>query len=177
MTKITPGLTDNQVLAATAAITLVPTVALVLLWADFPRLGGVLLFLPLAVGLGSEAMSILCPRPAQCFLCRGNAMGAAVPSDSSSTSRSGSVGMLDCHPGIQRCAVFKSGGQAVDQMRNGAEKSNAFLHGPNRLVPKIDCLSGHAKENPQTTHSCGDLLVTRSKAIEAPNDCITTPAP
>lgn len=52
VTKITPGLTDNQVLAATAAITLVPAVALVLLWADFPRLGGVLLFLPLAVGLG-----------------------------------------------------------------------------------------------------------------------------
>jgi hypothetical protein len=50
--KITPGLTDIQVLAATAAITLVPTVALVLLWAHFLRLGGFLLFLPLAVGLG-----------------------------------------------------------------------------------------------------------------------------
>jgi hypothetical protein len=50
--KITPGLTSGQVLLATAAITLVPTVALVLLWADFSRLGGILLFLPLAVGLG-----------------------------------------------------------------------------------------------------------------------------
>jgi hypothetical protein len=49
--KITPGLTEHQVLAATAAINVVPTVALVLLWAHFPRLGGVLLFLPLAVGL------------------------------------------------------------------------------------------------------------------------------
>ena len=49
--KITPGLTDHQVLAATTAINLVPTVALVLLWAHFPRLGGFLLFLPLAVGL------------------------------------------------------------------------------------------------------------------------------
>jgi hypothetical protein len=50
--RITPGLTDDQVMAATAAITLVPTVALLLLWAHFRRLGGFLLFLPLAVGLG-----------------------------------------------------------------------------------------------------------------------------
>jgi hypothetical protein len=49
--KITPGLTEHQVLAATAAINLVPMVALVLLWAHFLRLGGFLLFLPLAVGL------------------------------------------------------------------------------------------------------------------------------
>jgi hypothetical protein len=49
--KITPGLTDHQVLAATAAVNLVPTVALVLLWAHFLRLGSFLLFLPLAVGL------------------------------------------------------------------------------------------------------------------------------
>ena len=49
--KITPGLTDHQVLIATAAINLVPTVALVLLWAHFLRLGGFLLFLPMAVGL------------------------------------------------------------------------------------------------------------------------------
>ena len=49
--KITPGLTGHQVLAATTAISLVPTVALVLQWARFPRLGGFLLFLPLAVGL------------------------------------------------------------------------------------------------------------------------------
>ena len=49
--KITPGLTDHQVLAATIAINLVPTVALVLLWAHFLRVGGILLFLPLAVGL------------------------------------------------------------------------------------------------------------------------------
>jgi hypothetical protein len=49
--KITPGLTDHQVLAATIAISSVPTVALVLLWAHFPRLGGALLFLPLAIGL------------------------------------------------------------------------------------------------------------------------------
>ena len=62
VTKITPGLTDDQVLAATAAITLVPTVALVLLWADFPRLGGVLLFLPLAVGLGIGGDEHLWPR-------------------------------------------------------------------------------------------------------------------
>ena len=44
-------------LAATAAINLVPTIALILLWAHFPRLGGILLFLPLAIGLvigGSE---------------------------------------------------------------------------------------------------------------------------
>jgi Na+/H+ antiporter NhaC len=55
--KITPGLTDHQVLAATTAVNLVPTFAMVLLWAHFPRLGGFLLFLPLAVGLmigGSE---------------------------------------------------------------------------------------------------------------------------
>ena len=51
VTKITPGLTDQQVLAATTAINLVPTVALVLLWAQFLRLGGFLLFLPLATGL------------------------------------------------------------------------------------------------------------------------------
>jgi hypothetical protein len=51
VTKITPGLTDHQMLAATTAINLVPTVALVLLWAHFLRLGGFLLFLPLAVGL------------------------------------------------------------------------------------------------------------------------------
>jgi len=49
--KITPGLTEHQVLAATIAINLVPTVALVLLWAHFLRLGGILLFLPLMVGL------------------------------------------------------------------------------------------------------------------------------
>jgi hypothetical protein len=49
--KITPGLTDGQVLTATAAINLVPTVALVLLWGHFLRLGGFLLFLPLSVGL------------------------------------------------------------------------------------------------------------------------------
>ena len=49
--KITPGLTEHQVLAATTAINLVPTVALVLLWTHFLRLGGFLLFLPLAVGL------------------------------------------------------------------------------------------------------------------------------
>jgi hypothetical protein len=49
--KITPGLTEDQVLAATAAITVVPAVAVVLLWAHFPRLGGFLLFLPLAIGL------------------------------------------------------------------------------------------------------------------------------
>jgi hypothetical protein len=49
--KITPGLTDHQVLAATIAINSVPVVALVLLWARFLRLGGILLFLPLAVGL------------------------------------------------------------------------------------------------------------------------------
>lgn len=49
--KITPGLTDHQVRAATAAVNLVPAVALVLLWAQFLRLGGFLLFLPLAVGL------------------------------------------------------------------------------------------------------------------------------
>ena len=49
--KITRGLTGHQVLAATVAISLVPTVALVLLWAHFLRLGGFLLFLPLAVGL------------------------------------------------------------------------------------------------------------------------------
>jgi hypothetical protein len=49
--KITPGLTDHQMLAATTAINLVPAVALVLLWAHFLRLGGFLLFLPLAVGL------------------------------------------------------------------------------------------------------------------------------
>ena len=50
--KITPGLTDDQVLAATAGIALVPAIAVVLLWVDFPRIGGLLLFLPLAVGLG-----------------------------------------------------------------------------------------------------------------------------
>jgi hypothetical protein len=49
--RITPGLTGHQVLAATTAINLVPAVALVLLWAHFLRLGGFLLFLPLAVGL------------------------------------------------------------------------------------------------------------------------------
>ena len=49
--KITPGLTEHQVLAATTAINLVPTVALVLLWTHFLHLGGFLLFLPLAVGL------------------------------------------------------------------------------------------------------------------------------
>jgi hypothetical protein len=49
--KITPGLTDHQMLAATTAINLVPAVALVLLWAHFFRLGGFLLFLPLVVGL------------------------------------------------------------------------------------------------------------------------------
>jgi hypothetical protein len=49
--KITPGLTDHQVLAATIAINLVPAVAVVLLWAHFLRLGGFLLFLPLAIGL------------------------------------------------------------------------------------------------------------------------------
>jgi hypothetical protein len=55
--KITPELTEGQVLAATSAITLVPTIALVLLWTHFFRLGGILLFLPLVVGLvigGSE---------------------------------------------------------------------------------------------------------------------------
>jgi hypothetical protein len=51
--KITSRLTHDPVLTATAAITLVPTVALVLLWAHYLRLGGFLLFLPLAVGLGS----------------------------------------------------------------------------------------------------------------------------
>jgi hypothetical protein len=49
--KITPGLTDHQLLAATLAINSVPAVALVLLWAHFLRVGGILLFLPLAVGL------------------------------------------------------------------------------------------------------------------------------
>ena len=49
--KITPGLTDHQVLAATIAINLVPAVALVFLWTHFLRVGGILLFLPLAVGL------------------------------------------------------------------------------------------------------------------------------
>jgi len=49
--KITPGLTDFQVLAATTAINLVPAIALVLLWTHSPRLGGLLLLLPLAVGL------------------------------------------------------------------------------------------------------------------------------
>ena len=49
--KITPGLTELQVLAATTAINLVPAIALVLLWAHSPRLGGLLLLLPLAVGL------------------------------------------------------------------------------------------------------------------------------
>jgi hypothetical protein len=49
--KITPGLTEHQMLAAATAINLVPTVALTLLWAHFLRLGGFLLFLPLAVGL------------------------------------------------------------------------------------------------------------------------------
>lgn len=52
MAKITPGLTEHQMLAATAAINLVPAIAVVLLWAHFLRLGGFLLFLPLAVGLG-----------------------------------------------------------------------------------------------------------------------------
>jgi hypothetical protein len=49
--KITPGLTVHQMLAATTAINLVPMVALALLWAHFLRVGGFLLFLPLAVGL------------------------------------------------------------------------------------------------------------------------------
>jgi hypothetical protein len=49
--KITPGLTEHQVLAATIAINLVPAVAVLLLWVHFPRLGGILLFLPLVVGL------------------------------------------------------------------------------------------------------------------------------
>ncbi len=49
--KITPGLTEFQVLAATTAINLVPAIALVLLWTHSPRLGGLLLLLPLAVGL------------------------------------------------------------------------------------------------------------------------------
>lgn len=57
--KITPGLSDNQVLAATAAISLVPTVALALLWAHFLRLGGVLLFFPSPLDLASEVASIL----------------------------------------------------------------------------------------------------------------------
>lgn len=55
--KITPGLTESQVLEATAAVSLVPAIALVLLWRHFVRVGGVLLFLPLTVGLligGSE---------------------------------------------------------------------------------------------------------------------------
>ena len=49
--KITPGLTDFQILAATAAINLVPALAVLLLWIHFPRVGSFLLFLPLAVGL------------------------------------------------------------------------------------------------------------------------------
>ncbi len=49
--KITPGLTELQMLAATTAINLVPAIALVLLWTHSPRLGGLLLLLPLAVGL------------------------------------------------------------------------------------------------------------------------------
>jgi hypothetical protein len=110
--KITPGLTAGQVLAATAAINLVPTIALVLLWAHFLRLGGFLLFLPLAVGLvigGNE--HFVTPGPLNVFYV------AATPwalqfRDCSSPSRSGSVGMLDCHPGVHRCAVFKSGARA-----------------------------------------------------------------
>jgi len=43
---------------------------------------------------------------------------------------------LDCHSGVQRCPVFKSGGQAVDQIRKGPDKSNV-LHGLNRSVPKM----------------------------------------
>ena len=42
--KITPGLTEHHVLAATTAINLVPTVALVLLWTHFLRLGGFFFF-------------------------------------------------------------------------------------------------------------------------------------
>jgi hypothetical protein len=66
--KITPGLTDHQMLAATTAINLVPAVALVLLWAHFLRLGGFLLFLPLVVGLvigGKE--HFVTPRPLNVF--------------------------------------------------------------------------------------------------------------
>ena len=49
--KITPGLTDQQILAATGAINLLPAIALVLLWTHFLRLGGLVLFVPLAIGL------------------------------------------------------------------------------------------------------------------------------
>jgi hypothetical protein len=66
--KITPGLTDHQLLAASAAINLLPAVALVLLWAHFPRLGGVLLFLPLVVGLVIGGMEhFVTPGPLNVF--------------------------------------------------------------------------------------------------------------
>ena len=66
--KITPGLTDHQVLAATTAISLVPTIALVLLWAHFLRLGGLLLFLPLAIGLVIGGMEhFVTPGPLNVF--------------------------------------------------------------------------------------------------------------
>ena len=66
--KITPGLTSQQILAATAAITLVPAMALVLLWAHFLRLGGVLLFLPLIIGLSiGGAEHFVTPGPLNVF--------------------------------------------------------------------------------------------------------------
>lgn len=51
--KIPPGLTNQQILLAVVAINSLPMVALVLLWAHFPRFAGLLLFVPLAVGLGA----------------------------------------------------------------------------------------------------------------------------
>lgn len=53
LTKIPPGLTGQQVLSAAIAINLVPLVGLVSLWTHYPRLGSVLIFVPLAVGFSA----------------------------------------------------------------------------------------------------------------------------
>jgi hypothetical protein len=66
--KITPGLTDFQILAATTAINVLPAAALLLLWTHFPRLGGLFLFLPLVVGLVIGGMEhFVTPGPLNVF--------------------------------------------------------------------------------------------------------------
>ncbi len=53
LAKIPPGLTRQQVLSAAIAINVVPLVGLVSLWTHYPRLGSILIFVPLAVGFSA----------------------------------------------------------------------------------------------------------------------------
>lgn len=53
LAKIPPGLASQQVLSAVTAINVLPLIGLVLLWRHYPRPATVLIFVPLAIGLGA----------------------------------------------------------------------------------------------------------------------------